>query len=475
MAGVRASASQWWYGGKKGPPPQRVGRSVRKIPLSEVLPPCIVAQLDALGQALRSVARAHRDDTLATLEQETLAVIRAAMPDLLAAVLQASTSSLQPGGVGRTQACPTCGERIPVVGWRPRTLTTVCGALRVERPWYHCRSCQHGWSPADLTWEVAPRARISAGVADWLIDLGGSTSFVDAQRELGKLSGLQVSAETIRQYTEERGTVLDMAEGAAAQSVLRTQEAAAPLDPAPGTLVVETDGVMVRYRSGWHEVKLGLVGGQVDGKLQNLSYVAARQPAEAFGPRLLAEAARRGALEIVGWDGPLTGAPLAQLRSVVVLGDGAHWIWELAADHFGERIEIVDFYHATQHVWTLAHALFGEGTFFAARWADFAILTLAEEGAGALLALLDATAAPSPTAATLLQRERQYFRTNQARMDYPTFRHRGLPLGSGAVESAGRHLVQLRMKRAGARWSDEGGQAVLTVRSRLISKRSLVA
>lgn len=262
---------------------------------------------------------------------------------------------------------------------------------------------------------------------------------------------------------------------AAAQSVLRTQEAAAPLDPARGTLVVGTDGVMVRYHSGWHEVKLGLVGGQVDGKLRNLSYVAARQPAEEFGPRLLAESARRGALEIIGWDGPITGCPLAQLRQVVVLGDGAHWIWDLAPDHFGERIEIVDFYHATQHVWTLAHALCGEESVFAARWADFAILALAEEGATSLLALLDATTAPSPPAASVLQRERQYFRTNQARMDYPTFRQQGLPLGSGAVESAGRHLVQLRMKRAGARWSDAGGQAVLSVRCRLISKRSLAA
>jgi hypothetical protein len=404
-----------------------------------------------------------------------LGTLRAAMPAVLGAVLQASTSSLQPGGAGRTAACPRCGERRPVAAWRRRTCTTVCGTLTIERPWYHCFGCQHGWSPSDRTWDLAPRQRISAGVAAWLIDLGASTSFADAQRELAQLSGLHVSAETIRQYTEQRGAGLDAADALAAQRVLQTHEAAAPLDPAPGTLVVETDGVMVRYQSGWHEVKLGLVGGQVDGRLQKLSYVAARQAVEAFGPRLLAEAARRGALEIIGWDGPIDGYPLAQLRSVVVLGDGAHGIWELAADHVGDRREIVDFYHATQHVWVLAHALFGEGTRGARAWADFALLALAEEGARSLLALLDPTTAPSPTAATLLQRERQYFRTNQARMDYPLFRQQGLPLGSGAVESAGRHLVQLRMKRAGARWSDAGAQAVLAVRCRLISKRSLAA
>jgi hypothetical protein len=308
-----------------------------------------------------------------------------------------------------------------------------------------------------------------------VIDLGATTSFADAQRELVKLSGLEVSAETIRRYSEQRGTEMDVADEAAAQTVLRTQEAAAPLDPAPGTLVVETDGVMVRYQSGWHEVKLGLVGGQVTGDLTALSYLAVRQSAEKFGPRLLAEAARRGALEIVGWEGPITGHPLAVLRRVVVLGDGARWIWILAADHFGERIEIVDFFHASEHLWTLAHALFGEGTWLAIRWADFALLALSEEGASSLLTLLDATTPPSPSAATVLQRERQYFRTNQARMDYPAFRQQGLPLGSGAVESAGRHLVQMRMKRAGARWSDEGGQAVLNVRCRLISHRSLAA
>jgi hypothetical protein len=343
------------------------------------------------------------------------------------------------------------------------------------RPWYHCRRCQHGWSPSDCTWDLAPRERISAGVADWLVDLGAATSFADAPRELGQLSGLVVSAETIRRYTEERGTALEVVDAMAAQTVLQTQEAAAPLDPAPGQVVVETDGVMVRYRSGWHEVKLGLVGGQVDGELRDRSYVAARQAGEAFGPRLLAEAARRGAFEIVGWDGPITGTPLAELRSVVVLGDGTHWIWELAADHFGERVEIVDFYHATQHVWSLAHALDGDGSWLAARWADFAILALVEEGAVSLLTLLDATTAPHMPAATVLQREQQYFRTHAARMNYPAFRSQKLPLGSGAVESAGRHLVQLRMKRAGARWSDHGGQAVLNVRCRLISKRPLAA
>jgi len=216
---------------------------------------------------LAGVARAQRDGTLATLEAATLSAVRAALPGLLTAVLAESTTSLRPRERGRTRACPGCGERCRVQSWRERAVTTVCGTIRVERPWYHCAPCRRGWSPADATWALAGRARISAGLADWLIDLGASTSFADAQRQLSKLTGLAVAAETIRQHTERRGADLEAADRAAAQRVEATREAAEAVERAPGTLVVETDGVMVRYRSGWHEVKLGLVGGQVDGAL----------------------------------------------------------------------------------------------------------------------------------------------------------------------------------------------------------------
>jgi len=230
---------------------------------------------------------------------------------------------------------------------------------------------------------------------------------------------------------------------------------------------------MVRYRDGRHAVKLDVVGSQVADKLRALSYVGARATPEEFGPRLLAEAARRGALAIVGWEGP--GQSLALLRPVIVLGDGTPWIGNLAAEHVGERVEIIDVYHASEHVWAIAHTLFGEGTVLAARWAHFATVALAEAGAADLLALLDVTKAPTPAATTVLQRQRQYVRTHAARMAYPTFRAQGLPLGAGAVESADLHLVQLRLKRPGARWSDAGGTGVLAVRCRLFSSRPLAA
>ena len=412
---------------------------------------------------------------MAELEQRVLEAVRAALPGLLQGVILSATTSLQFGKAGIKPACPECGERTGVQSWRDRTVLTVCGKVSMERPWYVCANCGRGWSPTDDSLELESRTRISPGMTEWLVHLGAGTSFKEAAGLLEKLTGLTVSPETVRQRTEERGTAIEEEDQAAIDRVAKTQEAAEAVDRAPGNLVVETDGVMVRYLDGWHEVKLGLVGGYVDGRLVNPSYVAAREKAEQFGPRLLAEAARRGALEVLCWEGPLTGNGLAVLPEVAVLGDGAVWIWNLAGDHFGRRVEVIDFYHATEHLWDVAKALYGEGTSRAATWADEQIRDLHKEGAAPILRALAEATAPDEKAAEVLQRERNFFRTNAHRMDYPAFRRQGLPIGSGAIESSAKHLVQLRLKRPGARWSNPGAQAVLAVRCRLISNRSLAA
>jgi hypothetical protein len=440
--------------------------------MGEAVPASIVAGVEQLGEQLAAWVRAHRDAPLATHEEGVLAAVRDALPALLGAVVQESTTALAPAQQRLRTPCPACGTRTPARRqWRRRTVTTRCGPLRYERPAYWCRGCQRGWCPTDTTLAVAPRARVSAGLAAWLADLGALAPFRTATRLLQQLTGVAVSAETVRQSAERQGAALEATQGAATARVLATRTAAEPVAPAPGLLVVQADGVMVRYRpSAWHEVKVGLVAGWEHGRLVAPSYVAAREPAEAFGPRLLAEAARRGALDVVGWHGGRLGPGLAVLRRVVVLGDGAVWIWQLAAEHFGECIEIVDFYHASEHLWALAHALYGAGTPRAATVAATWLTTLREQGADALLAVLGRVRATTLDGQEALRRERGYFRTNAARMAYPTFVAQGLPIGSGAVEAAAKHVVQVRLKRPGARWSPAGAQAILTLRAHLLSR-----
>jgi hypothetical protein len=291
-----------------------------------------------------------------------------------------------------------------------------------------------------------------------------------------------LGAETIRSQAEQVGRRLELDQRATSASVQQHHEVPPEQhDPALGTLVVEADGVMVRYREAppteaWHEVKLGLVGGWQDGRLQACSYVAAREPARRCAERLVGEAARRGALDVVGWRGSALdgGGHEAVLRPVVILGDGARWIWDEVAASFGsERTEIVDWYHASEHLSALSKALLGEGTAAAAAWLDQATHQLWRHGPAPLLQLLHDASAPTPEAARLLRRERGYFSTNALRMHYPTFRRQGLPCGSGAVESGAKHVVQLRMKRAGQRWSRPGAQAILALRAHLLSDRPL--
>jgi hypothetical protein len=429
----------------------------------------MVAQLEALGTALLAVGKEQRDAPLAELEKKVLEKVRDILPRLLEEVLKLSTIKLQPAMSHWQQPCPKCGERAEAQEWRWRTVRTVCGKISFERPWFVCEHCGHNFSIVDGTLELEPWSRLSEGLNEWIIGLGAATSFVEAEYWLERLSGLKVSDETIRQHTERRGNEIEVELQVASAQVKKTQEPAAPLDSAPGTMVVETDGVMVRYLDGWHEVKLGLVAGHQDGEMVAKSYIAARMEAEAFGPRLLAEAARRGALEVVAWEGPITQRGLAVLRKVVVLGDGAVWIWNLAAEHFGERVEILDFYHASEHIWAVANAVYGQGTTEARTWAGKRIEELLEKGAGPLLKTMANLKAETAGVAETLRVEQEYFRKNAARMDYPTFRALGLPIGSGAVESSAKHLVHQRMKRPGARWSEPGAQGVLNVRSRQLS------
>jgi hypothetical protein len=149
------------------------------------------------------------------------------------------------------------------------------------------------------------------------------TTLREAAKLLADLAGVEVGRETLRAHAESVRTELEGQHRAAMAYVEEAHESpAGEHDPAPGVLLVETDGVMVRYRdrhldgarieSDWHEVKLGLVGGWQHGHLQHPSHVAARDPASAFARRLGAEAARRGALDVTEWH-PWDGTP-AQLR-----------------------------------------------------------------------------------------------------------------------------------------------------------------
>ena len=422
-------------------------------------------------------ARQQQGAQLDVLEAAVRAQVHAALPALLGAVVALATPDLDPASATVHRRCPGCGVLVRMHRQRPRTVQTTCGSLGLTRPWYHCPSCRHGFSPADTTLALTAPAHISAALEAWLVRRNVSTTPREAAALLTELTGVVVGMDTIREPTTAVGAAVAEADTRAIPQVQQTGASATPVAPVPGHLVVETDGAMVHVEDedGWQEVTSGVVGGVVDGTVTAARYVAARESAEVFGPRLLAETARRGALAVVRWEGPLTRPGLAVLPPVHVVGDGAHWLWTLAAAHFGQRTEAVAFYHAAEHVWTVARAVFGEGAAAAAAGAPARTEELKHQGGRPVHAALFALTAPTAAATEVLRMERGYFTTNLSRMAYPALQAQGWPIGSGAGESRAQHVVQQRMKRPGPRWRCRGGRAMRALRTRFASGRSLHA
>jgi hypothetical protein len=442
-------------------------------------PPEMVTLGEELSEALWAVARETPSTTLAVLALAVLRVVRAFLPRLLAAVVRANQRTLDPRFTAASVGCPRCGGASRRHDWRQRHLQTVCGICRFTRPWYVCRNraCQHGFSPTDTALGIVPYQAVSGELQAWLSEAGGRLDFREAALCLAEWAGIAVSPETVRQHTGQVGARLEAEQQAWIAALADPRRAAAVQsgDPAPGELVVETDGVFVRYREGaarvWHEVKLGVVGGWVTGRgLLQASYVAAREAVGVFGTRLAAEAARRGALDVVTWQGGRTAPGMARLRHVLILGDAAAWIWTLAAEWFAERTEIVDLWHAVEHLGAVAQAVFGADTPQAATWLATQRTVLCTQGPLPILEALRALLPATPEATQVRRRELAYFRTHQARMQYPAWHDRGWPIGSGAVEGSAKHLVQARLKRPGCTWSEAGAHAVLAVRCHLLAR-----
>lgn len=233
---------------------------------------------------------------------------------------------------------------------------------------------------------------------------------------------------------------------------------------------VAMDGGMIPIRGeGWKEVKVGAVfevarRQVVDeetrervevGCAVKQSYVAHLGGPEAFGEKLWAEASRRG------WKGSW---------ETEVLGDGAVWIWNLAADHFYDSYQVVDWYHAREHLAYAASLLKGEGTEEARQWRKQRETTLYQGHALRIAQELEGEAERRPQQAEELQREAGYFRNNARRMNYMEMREEGWVIGSGAVESGVKQIKE-RFAGPGMRWSRIGAERLLPVRTAVMSQR----
>jgi len=370
-----------------------------------------------------------------------------------------------------------CGHVAKYEGMRSRPILTAVGWARIDRPYYVCPACHCGQFPADVQLDI-DKTDFSPGVRRMLAAVGSESPFAPGRDQMKLLAGLEVTAKAVERIAESIGKDIETRQQKDIQSAKQLHLPVVVGPPIP-YIYVQMDGTQVPVvktategRAGrtpgqsarTRECKLGAVFTQtaVDDQGRpvrdedSTTYVGAIETAEEFGFRIYTEAWKRG------WD-------RATIR--VVMGDGSHWIWNIADQHFPGAIQIVDLYHAREHLWDLARKLYPADEAAQKRWLlrklDWLENGKIEKLATALRQLADATTNPELVKA--IRTEAEYFNGNRERMRYPEFRKKNLFVGSGVIEAGCKTVIGSRLKHSGMFWTVRGANAIISLRCCCIS------
>ena len=370
----------------------------------------------------------------------------------------------------RTIPCP-CGEQARYREVRPKTILTVLGKALVSRPYFLCPHCHQGQFPADSQFDIV-ETEFSPGVRRMQALVGQQAPFDQGREQLRLLAGLQVTTKSVERVAESIGADIAQREQ---QEIDHAVQLDLPIligEPVP-ILYIQMDGTGVPVvkkettgRKGkldglpahTREAKLGCVFTQTKWDKEGFAirdpysttYTGAIENAEQFGKRLYVEAWNRG------W---------SRAEKKVVIGDGAEWIWNLAKQHFPGAIQIVDLFHARQHLWDLARLLHPTDTKRRNAWIGLHQKRWLDQGKIAkLVASLRAIPTADADLAKKLRNQADYFATNAARMNYPKFRKLHLFVGSGVIEAGCKTVIGQRLKQSGMFWTVSGANSILALR-----------
>jgi hypothetical protein len=376
---------------------------------------------------------------------------------------------------GSRTRCACGQEEARWVGRRSKRVQSVLGPLRLERAYYHCSSCGHGFCPRDEQLGIV-NTSLSPALTRMVGTVGAMVSFQEGSELLTELAGVPVDAKQVERTAEALGKEI-------AEDERHCTEPSDAL-PLPRTLYLGMDGTGIPLRA---EELVGRTGKQPDGSAKtgevklctiwsaesldeqgtairdegSVTYSAALESACAldtaaarspFAQRVWREAARRR---------------FCQASRTVVLGDGALWIWNIADDQFPGATQIVDRYHAKKYLSDLGKALYGPTAPRAPQWVE---RRKEELDTGKFPALLKAIRRQVPRS-DLARRCLHYFQTNRERMRYPEFHAQGLCTSSGVVEAGCKVAIGTRLKRAGMHWTKQGSNAIIALRCSKLSGR----
>jgi hypothetical protein len=375
---------------------------------------------------------------------------------------------------GPTLSC-VCGQQARYAGRHAKSFQTALGEMTLERAYYHCEACHHGSFPRDRALGMVD-ASLSPALTRMTGLVGAMVSFEEGSELLAELAGVRVNTKQVERTAEALGAEI------AADEQQRIEPIATE-EIAP-TLYLGMDGTGIPMRASdlagrpgkqpdgsakTREVKLCTVWSAEQHDDQgiairdegSISYSAAIESAAShdtdtvpsqFARRVCREAVRRG---------------FERAPRHVVLGDGAVWIWNLAAEYFPNAIQIVDRFHAKQHLSDVAKAIYGFDSDLTKPWTR---QRYDELDAGDIDSIILALAS-HVTSCDEARKCVAYFDTNRARMRYHEFHAQGLCTSTGVVEAGCKVAIGTRLKRAGMHWTVPGANAIIALRCCKLSRR----
>ena len=383
--------------------------------------------------------------------------------------LNEATSELAENVDAGKKNCPNCGNSLkkPKIN-QPLQVKTMYGELRILRDYCYCRGCGYSEVPLDKTLGLTelPHKMTREMMLEVAFYGQNQSSFADASAMIERALGMEINKETVREITESVGKRVFEADTLKAEHLISNMHEIEAREEKDGrTLYIMTDGAAVNTRvedengSTWRENKTVIVftnkdmikrkdGGNI---IINKEYAAFIGSAEEFRGYVLSAAVNAG---------------YGKVSEVVIIADGATWIRNMARELFPEATQILDLYHLKENIYTYAKHKFSQNEKEYTPWAEAVIAKIENGNADEVLKQLPEDE-KLPTGVVNL---RTYMTNNIDKINYPEYKSKGYFVGSGAIESANKVVVQRRLKQAGMRWSVDGAQAVLTLRAKVESK-----
>jgi hypothetical protein len=372
----------------------------------------------------------------------------------------------------RMAVCPQCGQTLAARGSQDRTVETLVGAIRLRRPDFYCEHCQFGTTPLDQALQLTKR-RKQPDVQKAAVQLTKELPYETACELFEELTGLPLSAHTAHEMTQAVAagvTVVDVAPSR--EEILAKVAAVAEGQPWRPILVLAIDGADVPTRPATAK---GRRPGRKKARAKRARWTGEWREAKGFRFYLLAD---DRIVQVLSWHQVQTDDEAAEaLRQVkaagllpeervrlCVIAEGARWIWKQAQALFPFAVEILDYYHCSEHLHKVAVLQYGAHPERQQEWYEAALARLFWGEVHGVIWGLQRMKPTDAQAAEEIDRLIRYLQRHQERLDYRFARKGGYPMGSGGIESANQFICHVRLKRSGAWWYVTNANQMLALR-----------